>query len=113
MRAPINPMPIEDLADRKTVSSKCIARDSKIKVTLTTGLNRPPLMRKNVHAVTGNENAAPNAIYSSSEGVTDETEVSMLPFLVLLDEMKATWAAENAMKMKTVVPRNSPIPATT
>ena len=92
MRAPINPMPIETYRiERKMVSKESAAKERGGRAErLTTGLNKPPLMRKKVHAVTTKANAAPNAMYSSSCGVTEVTSVSMLPFLVLLEEMKAT-----------------------
>jgi len=86
VKAPINPSPIE-----------------------TTGLNKPPLMRKKVQAVTTKENAAPNEAYNSSCGDTKLILVSMFPFLVSFEVMKATWTAAKAMKMKNVVPMNSPV----
>ena len=36
----------------------------------------------------------------------------MFPFVVLLEDMKATWTPEKAKKTKTIVPMNSPRPAT-
>ena len=79
----------------------------------TTGLNKPPLIRKKVQALTVKLNPAASAIYNNCCGVAFLTEVLTSPFWLVFEEILATWPPAKAKKRKKIVPINSPMTATT
>lgn len=80
---------------------------------LTTGLNKPPLIRKKVQAVTAKLNPAATAAYNSCDGDAAGGAVET-PFpWSLLEDAPATSTPAKARKTKMRVPRNSPTTATT
>ena len=74
--------------------------------SVTAGLNNPPLILKNVHALTANEKPKASAMYSSLE--TSELAVTIAEVSVVF----AICVAANAKKRKRKVPTNSPRTAT-
>ena len=80
---------------------------------LTTGLKRPPLIRKNVHAVIAKLNPAARAMYNNCSGVCNLVAVETSAPCFWFEDALAVSTPANANTRKTMVPRNSPITATT
>ena len=80
--------------------------------TVTAGLNKPPLMRKNTHALAAREKPKLSDMYKSWEGFFCCTVViTVLPVLVF-EEMLATCVPAKAKNKNAIVPTNSPSMAT-
>jgi hypothetical protein len=80
---------------------------------LTTGLKRPPLVRKKVQAVTAKLKPTTKAVYSSCAGVCGFVAVETPRSWFLFEDALAVSMPAKANVRKTIVPRNSPTTAKT
>jgi hypothetical protein len=100
--APIRHMP--NVTCASDVSMLTSYRDRRIK-SLTAGLNKPPLIRKNTHAFTASEKPKHSAMYCSCCGLLPASATVAPPDDGML---LATCVPDKAKYKKSTVPTNSP-----